>query len=144
MRFLAQISHSKLYPCAERKGDSMNREELSEGLRNRIGDYWKVSSIAVTSQMALVIAIVAADIDSSERLLVSVAMIVAALFQIIAGDPAIKGSMMIASDLLNLDDDELKGSSTYEDLKATPWAMFRMTNLVLPVVVAVVAIVTMY
>ncbi|MAQ57654.1 MAG: hypothetical protein CL718_00140 [Chloroflexi bacterium] len=122
----------------------MNREELSEGLRNRIGDYWKVSSIAVTSQMALVIAIVAADIDSSERLLVSVAMIVAALFQIIAGDPAIKGSMMIASDLLNLDDDELKGSSTYEDLKATPWAMFRMTNLVLPVVVAVVAIVTMY
>jgi|TARA_B110000263_G_C15238341_1_gene478119 hypothetical protein len=120
----------------------MNRDELSEGLRNRIGDYWKVSAIAIISQMALVITIVAADIASSERLLVSVAIVVAALFQIIAGDPAIKGSMMIASDLL--EDEEIKNTSTYADLKATPWAMFRATNLILPVVVAVVAIVTVY
>jgi hypothetical protein len=122
----------------------MNRDELSEGLRNRIGDYWKVSAIAITSQMALVITILATDIEPDKSLLVSVAIVVAALFQIIAGDPAIKGSMMIASDLLDLDDEEMKGTSTYADLKATPWAMFRATNLILPVVVAVVAIVTVY
>jgi len=113
----------------------MNRNELTEGLRNRIGDYWKVSAIAITSQMAL---------EPEKRLLVSVAIVVAALFQIIAGDPAIKGSMMIGSDLLDLDDEEMKNTSTYADLKATPWAMFRATNLILPVVVAVVAIVTVY
>ncbi|HIE83156.1 MAG TPA: hypothetical protein EYQ00_04580 [Dehalococcoidia bacterium] len=122
----------------------MNRNELTEGLRNRIGDYWKVSAIAITSQTALVITILATDIEPEKRLLVSVAIVVAALFQIIAGDPAIKGSMMIGSDLLDLDDEEMKNTSTYADLKATPWAMFRATNLILPVVVAVVAIVTVY
>ena len=119
----------------------MTRDELSNFIENAIDQYWKITLVAVFAQIALVITIVMADTNGYE-LLLSVSIAVAALIQVIAGDSSLLNASVASSDLQN--DEEFMSTDSGKNLQKTPWGMFRVVNTVMPAVIALLAILTLY
>ena len=119
----------------------MTRDELSNFIQNAIDQYWKITLVSVFAQIALVITIVMADTDGYE-LLLSVSIAIAALIQLIAGDSSLLNASVASSDLQN--DEEFMTTDSGKNLKKTPWGMFRVVNAIMPGVIALLAILTLY
>ena len=119
----------------------MTRDELSNFIQNAIDQYWKITLVSVFAQIALVITIVMADTDGYE-LLLSVSIAIAALIQVIAGDSSLLNASVASSDLQN--DEEFMATDSGKNLQKTPWGMIRVVNSVMPLVIALLAICTLY
>tara|TARA_B100000686_G_C16613493_1_gene875104 strand:- start:466 stop:894 length:429 start_codon:yes stop_codon:yes gene_type:complete len=125
----------------ERRELHMTRDELSNFIQNAIDQYWKITLVSVFAQIALVITIVMADTEGYE-LLLSVSIAVAALIQVIAGDSSLLNASVASSDLQN--DEEFMSTDSGKNLRKTPWGMFRVVNTIMPGVIALLAILTLY
>ena len=119
----------------------MTRDELSNFIQNAIDQYWKITLVSVFAQIALVITIVMADTDGYE-LLLSVSIAIAALIQVIAGDSSLLNASVASSDLQN--DEEFMSTDSGKNLQKTPWGMFRVDNTVMPGLIELLAIHTLY